>query len=126
MKTYPESRLTDLLIEFDEMGFCPTTVCPNPEQTAIEWKEQIVKEIQKLQTENAELRERLDKAIELPPRDRVWYIAEDEEGQESYIIPKPTSSLTVEELKYAMDKKYFSTREAAEARLKEIKEKNND
>lgn len=121
MKTYPESRLTDLLIEFDEMGFCPTTVCPNPEQTAIEWKEQIVKEIQKLQTENAELRERLDKAIELPPGDRVWYIAEDEEGQESYIIPKPTSSLTIEELKYGMDKKYFSTREAAEVRLKEIK-----
>lgn len=66
MKTYPESRLTDLLIEFDEMGFCPTTVCPNPEQTAIEWKEQVVKEIQKLQAENAELRERLDKAIEPP------------------------------------------------------------
>lgn len=66
MKTYPESRLTDLLIEFDEMGFCPTTVCPNPEQTAIEWKEQVVKEIQKLQAENVELRERLEKAIELP------------------------------------------------------------
>lgn len=51
MKTYLESRLTDLLIEFDEMGFAPTTVCPNAEQTAIEWKEQIVKEIQKLQAE---------------------------------------------------------------------------
>lgn len=61
MKTYPESRLTDLLIEFDEMGFCPTTVCPNPEQTAIEWKEQVVKEIQKLQAENVKLHERLDK-----------------------------------------------------------------
>lgn len=55
MKEYPESRLTDLLIEFDEMGFCPTTVCPHPEQYAIEWKEQIVKEIQKLQAENVEL-----------------------------------------------------------------------
>ena len=66
MKTYPESRLTDLLIEFDEMGFSPTTVCPNPEQTAIEWKEQIVKEIQNLQAESAELRTRLDKAMELP------------------------------------------------------------
>lgn len=75
----------------------------------------------KLRMENAELRKKLDKAIELPSGDRVWYIAEDEEGQESYIIPKPTSSLTVEELKYGMDKKYFSTREAAEARLKEIK-----
>lgn len=66
MKAYNESRLTDLLIEFDEMGFCPTTVCPHPEQYAIEWKEQIVKEIQKLQAENAELRERLDKAVGLP------------------------------------------------------------
>lgn len=66
MKAYNESRLTDLLIEFDEMGFCPTTVCPHPEQYAIEWKEQIVKEIQKLQAENAELRERLKKAVELP------------------------------------------------------------
>lgn len=65
MKEYPESRLTDLLIEFDEMGFCPTTVCPHPEQYAIEWKEQIVKEIQKLQAEVAELRARLDKAVEI-------------------------------------------------------------
>lgn len=56
MKEYHESRLTDLLIEFDEMGFCPTTVCPHPEQYAIEWKEQIVKEIQNLTAENAELR----------------------------------------------------------------------
>ena len=66
MKAHNESRLTDLLIEFDEMGFCPTTVCPHPEQYAIEWKEQIAKEIQKLQAENAELRERLEKAVELP------------------------------------------------------------
>lgn len=80
----------------------------------------------KLRMENAELRERLDKAIELPPEDRVWYIAEDEEGQESYIIPKPTSSLTVEELKYEMDKKYFSTREFAKAKRKELKEEGKD
>lgn len=73
-----------------------------------------------LEAENAELRARLDKAVELPFGDRVWYIAEDEEGQESYIIPKPTSSLTVEELKYEMDKKYFTTREAAEKRLAEL------
>lgn len=77
---------------------------------------------ERIETENAELRARLDKAIELPPGDRVWYIAEDEEGQESYIISKPTNSLTVEELKYAMDKKYFSTREeAAESRAKRDK-----
>ena len=78
--------------------------------------------VDELTSENAKLHERLDKAIELPPGDRVWYIAQDEEGQESYIIPKPTDSLTVEELKYAMNKKYFSTREFAKAKMKEIKE----
>lgn len=80
----------------------------------------------KLRMENAELRAKLEKTIELPSRDRVWYIAKDEEGQESYIIPKPTSSLTVEELKYEMDKKYFPTREAAEARLKEIQKEDEE
>lgn len=76
MKAYNESRLTDLLIEFDEMGFCPTTVCPHPEQYAIEWKEQTAKEIQKLQAENAELRSRLEKAVELPCEvgDTIYWI----------------------------------------------------
>ena len=71
--------------------------------------------IDELTAENAKLRARLDKAIELPSRDRVWYIAKDEEGQESYIIPKPTSSLTVEELKYEMEprKCAFATRSAS-------------
>lgn len=130
-----EQTITDLLIEFDEMGFAPTTVCPNLEQYATEWRERVRKEFARLTAENAELRatlskmetvekelrERLEKAVELPPGDRVWYIAEDEEGAESYIISKPTSSLAVEELKYEIGKKYFTTREAAEKRLAELK-----
>ena len=88
------------------------------EENFLPWvKDERIKE---LKAENAALRERLEKAVELPPGDRVWYIAEDEEGQESYIILKPTISLTVEELKYEMDKKYFTTREAAETRLAEL------
>ena len=73
-----------------------------------------------LQAENAVLRERLDKAVELPFGDRVWFITEDEEGAESYIISKPTDLLTADEL-YEIGKKYFTTREAAEARLAELK-----
>ena len=73
-----------------------------------------------LQSENAALRERLEKAVELPSGDRVWFITEDEEGKESYIISKPTDCLTVDEL-YEIGKKYFTTREAAEARLAELK-----
>lgn len=34
--------LEDLLIEFDEMGFAPTTVCPNPDKYATEWRDRLV------------------------------------------------------------------------------------
>lgn len=80
----------------------------------------ISEQCEELKAENAALRERLEKAWELPFGDRVWFITEDEEGAESYIISKPTDLLTVDEL-YEMGKKYFTTREAAEARLAELK-----
>ena len=96
-----------------------------PYHTSITKVAAISDEIYRLKAENAALRNRLEKAVELPPGDRVWYIAEDEEGAESYIISKPTSSLAVEELKYEIGKKYFTTREAAEKRA-ELKENNND
>ena len=107
-----EYQTEHISVKFPEAIFFPTEEA---------WQK-LQAENSRLTAENVELRARLDKAVELPSRDRVWYIAKDEEGQESYIIPKPTSSLTVEELKYEMDKKYFSTREAAKARLKELKE----
>ena len=48
--------IEDLLIEFDEMGFAPTTVCPNAEQYAIDWRERVRKEIARLTAENERLR----------------------------------------------------------------------
>lgn len=87
-------RLLGLLIEFDEMGFSPTTVCEEPEGYAIKWKELLLEEIKalesdnvslrneadenaalsmeskmradRLEVENAALRERLENAVELP------------------------------------------------------------
>ena len=59
-------RITDLFIEFDEMGFIPTTLCPEPEEYAIEWRGKVWEEIELLKAENAALRERLEKAVELP------------------------------------------------------------
>ena len=69
-----EQTITDLLIEFDEMGFAPTTVCPNAEQYAIDWRERVRKEFARLTDENAELRARLDKAVEFPCKvgDKVY------------------------------------------------------
>ena len=61
-------RITDLFIEFDEMGFIPTTLCPEPEEYAIEWRGKVWEEIELLKAENAALRERLEKAVELPCR----------------------------------------------------------
>lgn len=58
--------LTDLLIEFDEMGFAPTTPCPNSEKYAIGWRGKVRKEIERLKAENTALKERLEKAVELP------------------------------------------------------------
>lgn len=45
-----KDRLLDLMIEFDEMGFAPTTACENAEGFAVKWKEQVVNEIGRLET----------------------------------------------------------------------------
>lgn len=41
--------MQDLLIDFDEMGFAPTTACPNPDKYACEWKGKLIAEINCLQ-----------------------------------------------------------------------------
>ena len=38
--------ITDLLIDFDEMGFAPTTLVPNPEASAIDWREKLTTALQ--------------------------------------------------------------------------------
>ena len=44
-----KDRLLDLMMEFDEMGFAPTTVCEDAEGLAVKWKEQVVNEIGRLE-----------------------------------------------------------------------------
>ena len=41
-------EVIDLLAEFDEMGYAPTTLCKNPEQEAKTWKAQMICEIKRL------------------------------------------------------------------------------
>ena len=59
-----EDRLLDLMIEFDEMGFAPTTVCEDTEGLAVKWKEQVVNEIGRLEKQITTLQEGLKKAVE--------------------------------------------------------------
>lgn len=66
MKDYKERYIDSLLITFDEMGFAPTTLLPDPQKCAKEWINAIKEEFERLENENAALRERLDKAVELP------------------------------------------------------------
>ena len=40
-KTELFDKIIDLLTEFDEMGFCPTTACPNPDAYAVMWRKEI-------------------------------------------------------------------------------------
>ena len=51
-----------MMIEFDEMGFAPTTICPNPEQYATEWRERVRKEFARLTAENDNLTVELEVA----------------------------------------------------------------
>ena len=57
-----EQRITDLITEFDEMGFAPTTLHPNPEQYAIDWRDQVRKEFARLTAENDNLTVELEVA----------------------------------------------------------------
>lgn len=51
-------RILELLVEFDEMGYAPTTVCPDPEGEARRWRAAMLKEITELLEEKEEVRER--------------------------------------------------------------------
>lgn len=51
--------ITDLLVDFDEMGFAPTTTVPNPDAYAIEWRNKITKAIKELTEGNERLRKRI-------------------------------------------------------------------
>ena len=48
-------RINELLIDFDEMGFVPTTLCENPDKYAQDWRKQLLVEIKRLKAENEEL-----------------------------------------------------------------------
>ena len=43
--------IDELLVDFDEMGFAPTTLCENPDEYACEWKRQLLTEIEQLTRE---------------------------------------------------------------------------
>lgn len=77
--------LQNLMTEFDEMGFAPTTVCPNPEAYAVGWRDQVLKEVKALETENRTLREKLDRCAKFS----LDYCGEDDGCAGDYTVGLP-------------------------------------
>ena len=144
------NRLLDLLIEFDEMGYAPTQPCGDPERCAEEWKNRVWEEVKSLEAENAALRERLEKAVELPFEnlDKVFILAGEDTNEKQFIPDRIVEGtivgfgydvyewvdgnykfnyhVLVGENNYIFaleqfNKTLFKTREAAEVRLAELK-----
>lgn len=79
-------KIQNLCIEFDEMGYEPTTLCENPEQTAKKWKSDLMYEIglfldeamgikaryNELKAENERLKEKCEQL-----RNEKWDVQDD-------------------------------------------------
>lgn len=105
-------RLLDLLIEFDEMGFAPTSPCGDPELCAKEWKNRVREAFKALETENAALRERIDKAVEVLEK-----LKEEIEPR----VYKSFFGFVVQVRTLQEHKEIYGTEEDALARLAELK-----
>lgn len=68
--------IADLLTDFDEMGFAPTTLCENPDEYAREWKEQLVAEIERLEAENERFESNMKSVLEIEKKNVVKEFAE--------------------------------------------------
>lgn len=106
------SRLLDLLIEFDEMGYAPTSPCGDPELCAKEWKNRVREAFKALETENAALRERIDKAVEVLEK-----LKEEIEPR----VYKSFFGFVVQVRTLQENKEIYGTEEDALARLAELK-----
>ena len=128
--------------EYKDCSKCPFVLELNDCHS--ELAHEAYKTIERLQAENAELKERLGKAVELPCKvgDTIFYVQyfcdykgcdsttqqfccgckemiEREKRKEKYVICE--KSFVLKDLE-KIGKKYFTTREAAEARLAELEE----
>ena len=57
--------IDELLIDFDEMGFVPTTLCENPDEYARDWEKQLLVEIKRLKAEYEAERKMLGSQIKV-------------------------------------------------------------
>lgn len=123
-------KVIDLLTEFDEMGYIPTTFTENAEQAAIDWKNRLVAAIE---AENAALRNQISEMV-MPPctlGETLYivactfgdeYVDDEIVHQSGFSVVK---SVVTEKNFYKMcdlvrNGKAFFSREAAEKELEEL------
>lgn len=127
----------------DRIAICDDCPYEGRNHCSLLAKQDIIERFTELKAENAVLRERLEKAMELPCKvgDTIFYVQyfcdykgcdsttqqfccgckemiEREKRKEKYVICE--KSFVLEDLE-KIGKKYFTTREAAESRLAELK-----
>lgn len=105
-------RLIGLLVEFDEMGFAPTTLCEDPEEYAKKWGDQLLEAVKALEDENRELHRRIEKA-----KEELGAIKEEIAPR----VRKTDIGFVVRYCTLYAKEELYGTEEAAEARLEELK-----
>ena len=80
--------ITDLLTDFDEMGFIPTTAVPDPEAYAIEWRNKMTNALQGYRKASDVAREIFDEINELKKPYASGYIDGNALYVQLYILEK--------------------------------------
>lgn len=153
--------LDEISVKFDELGFVPTTLTDEKSEHFVEWfateiseikkeeerlkaeNEQLKQTFSRMETVEKELRERLEKAVELPCKvgDTVWFFDSDrilKEGKISMLQCKSDGNwkmrITYNLVSYKtvfddycnkLGIKYFTDNTEAKARLAELGGKND-
>lgn len=98
-----DARTYGLLVEFDSLGFLPTTLTPDPEETAKEWKENLVAVITELYKKNDCLNKRvMELEQEVIHADENVFYREEE-------VDAAWNNLKSEKKKFEAEKAWWST-----------------
>ena len=130
-------RIEDLLVEFDEYGFAPTITMPNAEEKAIEWRNELKREIKALISKVQEYEDKIENGtlVELPCKvgDTVYFIDDKQWLWEMIVVEIIILKKNIiceigngkKEVrciyKQNWGKNAFLTKTEAEARLKELR-----
>lgn len=108
-------RLIDLLTEFDEMGFVPTTTVPNAEVYAIKWRDQMTQAITGYRSEVArEIFEKLLKTVSQKMPTKLLLVIHQKGYDDGVVQGKREAFFDIIEVVSELKKKYGGTTDNGE------------